>query len=158
MNDVLCTTHPNGSPMQAFRAGLREGSKMSLDEGRRITREKFKEKITGANLQRLLIWCSVGADVDNGLWAIYGARLGCFMNIMDLDWDFGLIRDYDWFQLFWDKHKDKNPNKEIKELGDILRFRLHIDVAELSIEQSKFFKAIYNNPIRLGLMIPEKKR
>ena len=43
----------------------------------------------------LPIWCSVGADVINGEWAIYGALAGVYdCNLTT--WDFNDIINYDW--------------------------------------------------------------
>ena len=76
MNNIYSEVYNAGSPFQAFRAGYREGVKMSLDEGKTVPIEDFKKRIWHKNYQRLLTWCNVGADVENGLWACYGARLG----------------------------------------------------------------------------------
>jgi hypothetical protein len=37
-------------------------------------------------LNNLTIWQNVGADVDNGLWAIYGARHGTFLTMLT-EWE-----------------------------------------------------------------------
>ena len=88
------------SPFQAFRAGFREGVKMSLDQGARVRADEFKQKVWWQNYNRLQTWCNIGSDVENGLWAIYGARLGCDMTVLS-DWDTNLISDYEWFKDFF---------------------------------------------------------
>ena len=100
MNNVYSTTYPNGSDKHAFRAGFREGVKMSTDQGARVRPDEFKEKIWWQNYNRLQTWCNIGSDVENGLWAIYGARLGCEMTVLT-EWDSNLISDYDWFKDFF---------------------------------------------------------
>ena len=100
LNDTFSEVHQTASPFQAFRAGFREGVKMSLDQGSRVRADEFKEKIWYGNYNRLQTWCNIGSDVDNGLWAIYGARLGCKMTVLS-DWDTNLISDYDWFKDFF---------------------------------------------------------
>jgi hypothetical protein len=100
MANKYSTTHPEGSPRQAFRAGFREGVKMSLDQGDKVDPVTFKQKIWWGNYKRLITWCSVGADVPNGLWAIYGARLGCYMTNLT-DWDFVNVRDFDYLNALW---------------------------------------------------------
>lgn len=83
MNQILSLARINGSPYQAFRAGFREGVKMCLERGKRPSfpagadrASVLKEHVFLDNRNRLKIWCSVGMDVENGAWAIYGARLG----------------------------------------------------------------------------------
>jgi hypothetical protein len=66
--------HNNSSKLQAWRAGFREGVKMCLDRGRSID---SVHDLATSNLLRLMTWMTVGADVDNGVWAILGARQGC---------------------------------------------------------------------------------
>lgn len=143
------TSMINGSEFQAFRSGFREGVKMSLDRGSRIPVEQFHQRIWQQNIDKLLIWCSVGRDVENGIWAIHGARLGTYMcNFMD--WDHTLISNYDWFRQLWDEAKSIDPIEESIRLGSQLRKKLGLRLTDLSAEQSRFFKAVYVNPsIRL---------
>jgi hypothetical protein len=64
------------TPYHAFRAGYREGVKLSLIDGQKLDCwSETKRKITRQRWSRLLVWLSVGADVPNGLWAILGARV-----------------------------------------------------------------------------------
>ena len=43
---------------------------MSLDRGQKVKPEEFMQTIQPINLRTLLTWMSVGADADNGQWAI----------------------------------------------------------------------------------------
>ena len=141
------TSMINGSPYQAFRSGYREGVKMSLENGLRVSASEFSRKIWIYNLHKLLIWCSVGADVENGIWSIFGARQGVFdCNLTDSDHT--MIRDYDWFKERWQSVKDLDPSAEAVALGDKLRQGLNIEIADLDANNSKFFKRIYINPPR----------
>ena len=45
MNNVYSMVFNAGSPFQAFRAGYREGVKMSLDEGKTVNPEEFKKNV-----------------------------------------------------------------------------------------------------------------
>ena len=137
----------NGSPYQAFRAGYREGVKMSLDSGRKMTPKEFIRRIWIYNLHKLMIWCSVGAHVDNGIWSVYGARMGAH-DVNLTDFDHTEIRDYDWFADKWQQVKDNDPVTHGVELGELLRRGLNIDISDLDAQQSKFFKTIYINPPR----------
>ena len=149
-NECYSTSYINGSPFQAWRAGFREGVKMSLDRGAKADDIK---KIWWQNYQRLLIWSNVGADVKNGLWAMYGTRLGCFMTNCT-DWDYINVRDFEYLTNFW-KEKilnnitDDNILDEIIELGTQLKDYLSLEMAELTPEASEFFKKVYQNTPRI---------
>ena len=157
MNDIYCVNHPNADPYQAFRAGFREGVKMSLAEGQKVRPEpgEFERMIWHKNYKRLLIWATVGADVENGNWAVYGTRLGCKLTNLDPDFNHHNIRDYDWFRAFFNTEVeplvgDDNIVLKIKELGEELRARLGIQLGELDAHASAFFKKVYVNPPRVG--------
>lgn len=91
---------PNGSAYQAFRSGFREAVKLTLDRGERVRPEDMKARLHPVNLRNLRIWSSVGADVDNGLWAMVGTRIGWVL-MCDPEWDYTRIRDYIWFKDLW---------------------------------------------------------
>ena len=141
------TSMINGSPYQAFRSGYREGVKMSLENGRKVNQADFLNKIWIFNMHKLLIWCSIGADVENGLWSIYGARMGVHdCNLTDVDHT--MIRDYDWFQQKWEQVCLHDPLECSKTLGLALRQGLGINLADMDEHQSRFFKNVYINPPR----------
>ena len=100
MNSCFSTVYNNHTPQQAWRAGFREGVKMALDRGLRVTKEEFA-KLHWKNLHRLYIWLTIGADSKNGLWAIYGAREGLYKT-MATDWDFVNVRDFTYLNNYWD--------------------------------------------------------
>lgn len=135
----------NSTPYQAFRAGFREGVKMSLDRGQKVQSKELVDVIWVHNLHKLLIWCSIGSDVENGIWAIYGARLGTYMCNLT-DWDYRLINNYDWFLEFWKTIEHKNPGTESTILGKNLVSQLGLNLADFTAQQSKFFKSVYINP------------
>ncbi len=160
-NEVYSTTYPNGSPFQAFRAGFREGVKMSLEQGLKVNPKKLSEELHSKNYQRLLIWCNIGRDVENGYWAIYGARMGIFKNYLT-DWDFANIRDYDWIKNFWveeiiskfdrEMFRAMKIDEEIKRIGNILHEEFSMPISELDAKASKFFKYVYINPPRVDII------
>ena len=141
----------NHTPHQAWRAGFREGVKMALDRGAKLNKEQFL-KGHWKNLHRLWIWLMVGADVDNGLWAVYGAREGLYMT-MCTDWDFVNVRDFEYLNTLWKNKKDSTTNElveAIEVLGATIINELEIPIAQapLDQQQSKFFKTVYKNPSR----------
>jgi len=167
MNNVYSQVFNAGSPFQAFRAGYREGVKMSLDEGKTVPVEDFKQRIWPKNYERLLTWCNVGADVENGIWACYGARLGCYdVNFVE-DYVLENISSYDWFKEYfegtvlpkfeggdekceatkvtWDF--DKLYDESIR-IGDVLSDKIGMEIADPTAELATFFKRVYVNPPR----------
>ena len=103
MNNWYSWVYNNGSPLQAWRAGFREGVKMGLEGGDVVDPSKLKD-IFRENYRRLIVWMTVGEDAENGLWAIYGARLGCHMtNILRHEWDWKNVRDFDWLSDYFNQ-------------------------------------------------------
>ncbi len=137
---VYSTTIQNGSAYQAFRAGFREGVKMSLWNGERIYVKDFEHYIEENNLNRLLVWLSVGIDVPYGREAIYGARLGCYYVNLDKEWDITNINNYDYILKTWNEWQP--ISQFYTELGEKLEDTLGITVANLDQEQSAFFKKV----------------
>jgi hypothetical protein len=143
MHDCYSTTYPNHTPFQAWRAGFREGVKMVLDRGARPSIDDFKDRVASRNINNLTIWHNVGADVENGMWAIYGSRLGTYMTMLT-DWDYRDVADFDNFPVLWEEHKNGDPYMGAEMLGDELAAKLGLPMCTLSSEQSKFFKRHYN--------------
>jgi len=168
-NEVLSITYPNGSPRQLWRSGFREGVKMTLNQGLKFPVDELVDSMFWKNATRLLVWCSVGADVDYGLWGMYGARLGCYMTNLT-DWDYINVRDFEYLNTMWEN--DISPKfesytssymctnsgycwdndlllKEVTKLGDTLRDNLGLEIAELDETSSKFFRKVFINPARV---------
>jgi len=152
-NSWYSDVYNNATPQQAWRAGFREGVKMALDQGVKPTSvEKF---LNGhwKNLHRLWIWLMIGADVDNGLWAIYGARQGLYKTMLT-DWDYVNVRDFEYLNDMWEQDvshiKPMYLHDEVSDLGEKLMQELRVPIAvdPLDPNQSKFFKLVYQNPSR----------
>jgi hypothetical protein len=141
MNDCYSTTYPNGTPFQAWRAGFREGVKMCLDRGAKPTLEEFNKRVVSRNYDNLCIWHSVGADAENGFWAMYGARLGTYMTMLR-DWDYVQVQDFDVLARLWESFQ-RDDAFAYKNIGDTLRTRLNLPIVDYTEEQSKFFKHHY---------------
>lgn len=142
LHNCYSDTVINYTPRQAFVAGYREGVKMSLEKGERIAPSEFRQRIWAVNLKYLTTWMSVGADVENGQYAMLGARIGCYKTTLGDD-SLHQISDLDIMKDIYDQHLQDhmtNINEEIKLYGESLRTRLDIPVAELDAEQSRFFK------------------
>jgi hypothetical protein len=141
----------NATPQQAWRAGFREGVKMALDRGIKPTYEEFL-KGHWKNLHRLWIWLMVGSDVENGDWAILGARSGLYKT-MCTDWDYINVRDFEYLNNLWNEEfldfEGHEVYDESSKYTNLLVKELDIPIDNpLSSGQSKFFKTVYQNPSR----------
>jgi len=149
-NENYSISYIDGSPYQAWRAGFREGVKMSLDKNVRLP----LKQLWWQNYQRLLVWMSVGMDNPLGVYAIHGARTGCYLTTCT-DWDFTQANEYRYFEKYWrfELHDDKTTDfyKDSIELGRKItaEHEIELSIEPLSAEQSKFFKQVYLNTPRI---------
>lgn len=162
MKDSYSMTHPAPTPYHAFRAGIREGVKMTLDQGKRVDNPKILfQTLWEGNIHKLLGWTSLGADHQNGLWAMYGARMGVDL-INKGEFEFEKVADYEWFPGFWDEVKSQhhihNPAgtqlceltgfewdpimlaDQIDQLGQSIKDDTGKYIPRFTTEQSRFYK------------------
>ena len=151
MHDVYSTTYPNQSRYHAWRAGFREGVKMCLDQGRRLTPAEFESAWQG-NRRNLEIWCTVGNDVDYGDWAIMGARYGAWRVMFDTAWDYTEVRDFDKLKEIYENFNDTY----IEDYTAALTNRLGLNIVHLSSEQSAWHKAHQTEYKNVDIMLPER--
>ena len=155
MHDCYSTTYPNGSAFQAWRAGFREGVKMCLDRGRRPAVSEFRDRVHARNLDHLTIWHNVGADVDQGGWAIAGARQGTYKTMLS-DWDYRDIQEFDKLAELWEANKSRDPAEIIVAYQDALHTQLDLPMCMLNRQQSSLFKHHYrSNWHNRGIMVRE---
>ena len=156
MNSCFSTIINNATPQQAWRAGFREGVKLALDRGVKVSKQDFHNNHWRC-LHWLYIWSMVGSDVKNGNWAILGARQGLYKT-MCTDWDYIQVRDFEYLNNLW---KDEFEDFEGHEVYDESCRYTNLLVKELDIPvdnpltagQSKFFKTVYTNPSRVSKKI-----
>ncbi len=156
------TSHPNGTPRHAFGAGFREAVAHGLVGGRAPGGPQLASQLPPASRKRLLAWATIGADQDNGLWCLYGARLGCKMAQLD-QFDPALLVRPDWIEQFWAgriapgfagqemwcPHSGYGWDRTrlehaVLELGDRLRRELALEISELDARQSRFVRAVWS--------------
>jgi hypothetical protein len=156
MHDCYSTTYPDTTPFQAWRAGFREGVKMSLDRGARPSLEEFNRRVVSRNYDHLCIWQSVGADNENGAWAILGARHGTYKTMLT-DWDYTNVQSFDALQSIWDTEvKYTDVVDEAHSYGDHIRTRLGLPIVDMDSAESRFFKHHYKSNFKnQGIMIRE---
>jgi len=148
LDQCFSESFTNASSFQAWRAGFREGVKMCLVQGAKV---KDLKEIWWQNYNRLSVWCNVGADVEHGMWSIYGAREGAYLT-MCTDWDYANVRDFDWLTNQWEEKYSKITAKtlpyEIMGLGETLAHECKMELADPDAKWSKFFKSVYSNAPR----------
>jgi hypothetical protein len=156
MHDCYSTTYPNATPFQAWRAGFREGVKMCLDRGEKPTLSEFKNRINHRNLDHLTIWHNVGRDVDNGVWAMLGARMGTYMLMINPSWDHRQVQDFSALKLIYDTIDGHNPEHILARISPDLHNQLDLPMVMLDENASKFFKRHYrSNWHNQGIMVRE---
>jgi len=154
MWDCYSTTYTNASPLQAWRAGFREGVKMCLDRGRKPTLEDFK--INSRNLNNLTIWHNVGRDVENGIYSILGARMGTYMLMLNPSWDYKEVQNFDALKLIYETIDGHNPEQIAARIAPELANQLDLPMVMLDENTSKFFKRHYLTDRRnKGIMVQE---
>ena len=154
MHDCYSVTYPNQTPFQAWRAGFREGVKMCLDRGTKPTLEEFEKRVHSRNYDHLCIWQTIGADVDNGFWAIYGARLGTYMIMLE-GWNYKQVQDFDTLAMLW-KSFEQDGAEQCRHVGDALRTRLGLPIVDMDADESRFFKHHYKSQFKnQGPMVRE---
>jgi hypothetical protein len=146
MHNCYSVTYPNGSPLHAWRAGFREGVKMCLDRGRRIEIDEFKKMLTWGNIEVLNIWHSIGKDVENGIWAIYGARLGTYMCMLEPSWDYTEVQNFDALTNIFNRINARDyqeKRQHYMEISTQLKEKLGLPCIDMNEEQSAFWKKYY---------------
>lgn len=143
----------NHTPYQAWRAGFREGVKMSLVNGELIRNPaEWRSSMVKINMDRLVVWLQVGMDKPNADWAILGARQGLHRAMLT-DWDHSEVKDFDLLDHIW--HQEVENLADIRgythDLGLELRNRLGmaIEPEPFTPAQSTWFKSVFNQPQRL---------
>ena len=147
LNENYSTSIINSSPAQAWRAGFREGVKMSLDRGSKV--KDLNKDIWTKNLHRLLIWMNVGTDVEHGWWSCFGARQGCYLT-MCTDWNYYLTRDFKALNELWKENETHNDIDQLMKTysESLISKGINIGLDPLEPQQSKFFKQVYVNNTR----------
>ena len=151
LHNCYSKTVINASEQQAFVAGYREGVKMSTDKGRPIPAEDF-QKVWPNNLRILSTWCTVGADVENGKYAMLGARMGCFNTvIVESNNEHFKIRDLDNMELYYKDQSPTDIDTDLLMYGNSLRQQLDMPIAEYDEDESRFYRFVMPPHINKGV-------
>ena len=150
LHNCYSTTVINGTAQQAFTAGYREGVKMSTDKGKPIKAKDYSRSIWRNNLNILSTWMTIGADIENGKYAMLGARMGCFYTVIEDD-DIFKIRDLDDMQKYFDETTIENIDHELLMFGNSLRQQIDIPIAEFDKADSRFYRFVMPPHINKGV-------
>ena len=155
-NENYSESFTNSSAFQAWRAGFREGVKMCLNRGNVPTVDEFKIMAASRNLNNLTIWHNVGRDVDNGIWAILGSRMGTYMTMITPTWDYRQVQDFDALKDIFKTIESSQPRLVANQIADELSVQLDLPMIHMDVEQSAFFKQHYrSNWHNRGIMVRE---
>jgi len=138
------------SPFQAWRAGFREGVKMTLLDGVKVPPQEIKERIWWHNIHRLRMWSTVGAHEENGVYAIHGARLGTWMTNCT-DWNYVDVRDFEVLRNIYEQNVNHTfIEQDAQDLATKIKHQLGFHWPWLNAEQSKFTLDLYNETMNLN--------
>lgn len=142
----------NKTPFQAWRAGFREGVKMTLNDGVKVPPQEIQQHIWWHNIHRLRMWSSVGAHTENGKYAVLGARQGTYMTNCT-DWDYVQVRDFEYLRNLYEEIVPSSDESELvdlaKSFGDKIKFELGLDFPWLDAQQSKYTLDLYDETLQL---------
>ncbi len=130
---------------------------MCTNKGTPIEPRDFR-KIWPVNLRILSTWCTVGADIDNGKYAMLGARMGSFYTVVDhKNYDFDVSDLNGMADYFHSTVEQTNIDNELTMWGNSLRQQLDIPIAELDEDQSRFYRFVMPSHINKGVQDREYK-
>ena len=150
LHNCYSTTVINGSEQQAFVAGYREGVKMSTEKGKPIPANDF-HKIWPTNLRILSTWCTIGADVELGKYAMLGARMGCFNTVIQANSNHFHIRDLDNMESYYKDQSPQDIDTDLLMYGNSLRQQLDMSIAEYNEDESRFYRFVMPQQINRGV-------
>jgi hypothetical protein len=145
------TTIITASPFQAWRAGFREGVKMTLFDGVKVPPQEIKDRIWWHNIHRLRMWSTVGMHEENGNYAVLGARMGTYMTNCT-DWDYVQVRDFEVLKEIYETGVNHNSVEEdARDYAVKIRHQLGLDWPWLDACQSQYTLDLYDEAINLGV-------
>jgi hypothetical protein len=145
-----------GSPFQAWRAGFREGVKMTLKDGVKVPAKELQDHIWWHNIHRLRMWSTVGAHEENGMYAMLRGSYGQWMTNCT-DWNYVDVRDFEILRnIYNDEVKSIENNKDAvlertSYYGNEIKYKLGLDWPNFDAQQSKYILDLYDETINLGL-------
>lgn len=137
--------YANATPLQSWRAAFREGVKLGLKRGVKV--DDLGNYWPGGR-KRLALWMTLGADAENGIWSILGARQGCYLAHFT-SWDITNNGDFEYLNNYFNTSVAHLSEEQVLiesiRLGDIIKQKFEVCVP-FTAEQSAFVKSMNPNP------------
>jgi hypothetical protein len=152
---VFSKTVINSTPFQAWRAGFREGVKMLLKDGVKVDSTAITNQIYWHNLHRLKIWSCVGDHIENGIYAMLGARAGSYMTYCT-DWNHIEVRDFECLKNIYEEQYagiEGNRNQILEKLESLsfeIQAGIGLQLTTFDADQSRYFTDLYAETVALG--------
>ena len=144
-HECFSCVYANASPLQAWRAGFREGVKLGLKRGVKV--DDLGTFWPGGR-KRLSLWMTIGTDVGNGIWSVLGARQGCYLTHFT-DWDMNNNGKFEYLNDYFNTNvatlTEEQAYIECCRLGEIIIQKFEICDPFLP-GQSKFAKQMNPDP------------
>jgi hypothetical protein len=151
MMQCYSQTDVSGSPFQAWRAGFREGVKMTLVDGVKVSSEEINERVWWHNIHRLRMWSTVGMHEENGKYAILGARMGTYMTNCT-DWDYVQVRDFEILKSIYEQNVNHTfVEQDAQDYGNKIKHELGLSWPWLDEIQSRYTFDLYNETNKLAM-------
>jgi hypothetical protein len=100
---------------------------------------------------------TIGADVENGKYAMLGARMGCFYTVIEPNYEFFKIRDLDEMEEYFEQLTTDDIDSDLMMFGNSLRQQLDIPIAEYDEADSRFYRFVMPQHINRGVQDREYK-
>ena len=139
-----------GSPFQAWRAGFREGVKMTLQDGVRVPPQEIQQRVWWHNIHRLRMWSTVGMHEENGKYAILGTRMGTYMTNCT-DWDYVQVRDFEELHKIYETQVNHTTvEHDAQDYGTKIKNQLGFNWPWLDSTQTIFTLDLYNETMMMN--------
>jgi hypothetical protein len=146
---VYSDTVITSSPFQAWRAGFREGVKMTLKDGVKVPSQELKDQVWWHNIHRLRMWSTVGMHEENGVYALLGARMGTWMTNCT-SWNYVDVRNFEILKSIYEQNVDHSKvDDDAKDLAVKIKHQLGLDWPWLDAQQSKYTLDLYDETYKL---------
>lgn len=152
-------THVIATPQSAFRAGYREGVRLTMHCGRTATEaypdlepaEAMQCHLPDAVMARLRVWCFRAPDSVEGQSAMLGARLGC-LEATGQNCNLSIIADFDAMASKW-RDLVGEDGTGLQQLASLLS-QTEKDLAALDVRAPN---SVGGTMPRLGVLLPHSE-
>ena len=124
------------TPESAWTTGFIQGVTLSLSNDEKIAVLDFSAEAH----DELTIWQNIGRDIPNGIWAILGARMGCYMTLITPTWDYNQINNSDELHKLFVTIENTDPEIVSARVAEDLMNELNLPIVMLFPNESAFFR------------------